>query len=243
MGMPSKEYPWTWSIYKYLEGDSANSINLSDKTIETIAHELAKFLNELHKIDTKDAPKPGLHNHWRGEHVSVYEFGALSYIEQLKNIIDSDKARALWERAVATHWEKPPVWVHGDLASGNILVRLCAELGDDAVQKNIKNLDCHVEAKASPCKDGRRGARLSAVLDFGGCSIGDPACDLVMAWTFFKGKSREIFKQAVNLDEGTWLRAKAWVLWKAGYELVHIEDKSSAKALEQIRLINEVFDE
>lgn len=38
-------------------------------------------------------------------------------------------------------------------------------------------------------KDGK----LSAVIDFGGMGMGDPACDLVIAWTYLKGKSRGIF--------------------------------------------------
>ena len=210
MGRPSKDYPWNWSIYKYLEGESANSIELSDADLENIAYELANFLNELHKIDTKGTPFPGLHNYWRGEHFTVYECGALKYFKDLRDIINSDKVIKLWEKAAATKWEKPPVWIHGDLAPENFLI-----------------------------KDGS----LSAVIDFGGCSIGDPACDLVIAFTFFKGKSREIFKKQVNLDENTWLRAKAWALWKAGFELTHIEDKSSSKAIEQIRIINEVLND
>jgi aminoglycoside phosphotransferase (APT) family kinase protein/dephospho-CoA kinase len=210
MGNPSKEYQWNWSIYQYLEGDSANSIKLSDKELENIAYDLGKFLNELHKIDTKDASLPGLHNGWRGEHVSVYECGALNYFNQLKDIIDYDKVLSLWKKAVATKWQEPPVWIHGDLSSGNILI-----------------------------KDGR----LSAVIDFGGCGIGDPACDLVIAWTLFQGKSRDIFRDQVNLDENTWNRAKAWALWKAGYELVNIEDKLSQRALEQLSIINEVVGE
>ena len=240
MGKPAKDYPWNWSIYKYLEGDSANTVQLSDSDLKSIAIALAKFLKELHQIDTKDAPLPGLHNYWRGEHVTVYECGALKYFKELRGIIDTDKALKLWEKAAATKWNNPAVWIHGDLAVGNFLIRRCEEQRDEAVQKNTNKMDCHVEAEASPRKDG---FYLSAVIDFGGCAVGDPACDLVVAYTFFKDKSREIFKQELGLDEGTWLRAKAWVLWKAGYELTHIEDKSSAKALEQIRIFKEILDE
>ena len=57
--------------------------------------------------------------------------------------------------------------------------------------------------------------KLSAVLDFGLCGVGDPACDLAIAWTFLHGESRELFKEAMELDSRTWLRGAAWVLWKA----------------------------
>ncbi len=57
--------------------------------------------------------------------------------------------------------------------------------------------------------------RISAVIDFGGCAVGDPACDLTMAWTTFAGKSRDVFRARIGLDDGTWARAAGWVLWKA----------------------------
>lgn len=53
------------------------------------------------------------------------------------------------------------------------------------------------------------------MIDFGGLAIGDPACDLAITWTFFDSDSRAIFQRALKLDENTWLRGKAWALWKA----------------------------
>ena len=75
--------------------------------------------------------------------------------------IDTDLAREVWDAALATSWDRPPVWFHGDIASGNLLVQ-----------------------------DGR----LSAVIDFGTSGVGDPACDLVIAYTFFIRPSREAFR-------------------------------------------------
>ncbi|MFJ9796957.1 aminoglycoside phosphotransferase family protein [Streptomyces sp. NPDC101145] len=57
--------------------------------------------------------------------------------------------------------------------------------------------------------------RLSAVIDFGTCGTGDPACDLVMAWTYFTGDERRIFRDAVGLPDDAWRRARGWALWKA----------------------------
>jgi aminoglycoside phosphotransferase (APT) family kinase protein len=59
------------------------------------------------------------------------------------------------------------------------------------------------------------GGRLSAVLDFGCCAIGDPACDLVLAWTFLEGESRAVFQREAPGDAATWARARGWALWKA----------------------------
>ncbi len=71
--------------------------------------------------------------------------------------------------------------------------------------------------------------------------IGNPACDLVIAWTFFKGKSREIFIQEMSLDTETWLRTKVWALWKATYELCNLQDKTSFFALKNKSIIKELL--
>lgn len=57
--------------------------------------------------------------------------------------------------------------------------------------------------------------RLSAVLDFGCSSVGDPACDLTVAWTLLRGSGRERFRAALGFDDATWARGRGWALWKA----------------------------
>jgi len=44
------------------------------------------------------------------------------------------------------------------------------------------------------------------------------------------------------LDSDTWLRAKAWALWKATFELCQIEDKNTREAAIQKRIIDEVLE-
>jgi len=208
MGIPSADYPYPFSIYKWLEGTSLNLLVLDNHCLEKLALDLANFLKELQSIDNVDGPAPGQHNWWRGDHVSVYDKGARGQIANLSGIIDSNKAIQLWEKACKTRWSKNPVWVHGDVSVGNML---------------IKN------------------GNLSAIIDFGGMSLGDPACDLVIAWTFLKGKERQIFIRGMALDEETWLRAKAWALWKATFELCEITDENSPEVQIQKRIIQDVL--
>ncbi|NNM58650.1 MAG: aminoglycoside phosphotransferase family protein [Legionellales bacterium] len=85
--------------------------------------------------------------------------------------------------------------------------------------------------------------RLTAVIDFGCMGIGDPACDLVIAWTFLTGESRKIFKLHVALDEDTWARARGWALWKAMITLAALDDKMCTEALKQKQLIDEIINE
>lgn len=208
MGKPSADYPYPFSIYKWLSGKSINLLTLTDQEKEQLAFDLAKFLKELQAITDVEGPEPGQHNWWRGDHVSVYDKGAREQISELADFIDVTKALALWDQASATKWDKTPVWIHGDFAIGNLLID---------------------------------GGELSAVIDFGGAAVGDPACDLVIAWTYLSGKTREIFISEMGMDQDTWLRARAWALWKATFELCQITDKTSSEALLQKRIIDEVM--
>ena len=208
MGAASQGYPYPFSIYKWLEGSSINLLVLDNDCLEKLASDLVRFLKELQSIDDVDGPAPGQHNWWRGDHVSVYDKGAREQISELSTVINESRAIDLWERACKTKWDKSPVWIHGDFAIGNML---------------LKN------------------GKLSAIIDFGGVALGDPACDLVVAWTFLNGKARDIFIQEMDLDEDTWLRAKAWALWKATFELCQIADKNSPEALIQKRIIEDVI--
>ncbi len=56
---------------------------------------------------------------------------------------------------------------------------------------------------------------LSAVIDFGSSGVGDPACDLVIAWNHFTAEERKVFREAVGLPDDAWRRARGWALWKA----------------------------
>ena len=180
MGEPTNNYPWPWSIYRWIEGETAASITIN--VMPEFAKDLAHFLLELYQVDTTGGPPAGAHNFYRGCVLTHYNAQTKQAIELLKDKIDCRIATNIWNDALETSWSYPPVWVHGDISPGNLLVR---------------------------------DNNLSAVIDFGGLAVGDPACDLAIAWTFFNAESREVFKQRLNLDEGTWLRGKAWALWKA----------------------------
>jgi aminoglycoside phosphotransferase (APT) family kinase protein len=56
--------------------------------------------------------------------------------------------------------------------------------------------------------------RLSGVIDFGSLEVGDPACDLSIAWTFFRGESRDAFLLRCGANQGMVARARGWMLWK-----------------------------
>jgi aminoglycoside phosphotransferase (APT) family kinase protein len=208
MGNPSKNYPWHWSIYKWISGTSLNQLEVNNLHLSEIAVDLACFIKDLHQVDVKGMPEGGLHNYHRGCHLSIYDSGVKSDIQKLSNLIDVDKALFIWETAISSKWDKDLVLVHGDFASSNILL-----------------------------KDNK----VNAIIDFGCMGVGDPACDLVINWTFLKGESRKIFKEQLNIDANTWKRARGWALWKANFELVAIADKDSLNAHRKLELINDIL--
>jgi aminoglycoside phosphotransferase (APT) family kinase protein len=65
-----------------------------------------------------------------------------------------------------------------------------------------------------------RDGRLAAVIDFGTSGVGDPACDVTIAWTFLTGDSRRAFAERLALDPATWARGRGWAIWKAMIVLV-----------------------
>jgi aminoglycoside phosphotransferase (APT) family kinase protein len=58
-----------------------------------------------------------------------------------------------------------------------------------------------------------RDGELVAVLDFEGCSIGDPACDLIATWWLFDQTSRDTFLRTIDPDEVSLIRGKGWALY------------------------------
>ena len=60
-----------------------------------------------------------------------------------------------------------------------------------------------------------RSGRLHAVIDFGGVCIGDPAFDVIPAWSVFNRVGRETFRKALDVDDDTWRLARGYALHQA----------------------------
>jgi aminoglycoside phosphotransferase (APT) family kinase protein len=184
-GVPGCGFPRPWSVYRWLEGDSATVERIAN--LVEFATDLADFLAALFRIDPSGGPPPGMHNFFRGGPLTTYEAETKNAIAALRDEIDAHRANEVWDLAVAAPWHGPPVWVHGDVTPSNLLVD---------------------------------HGRLSAVIDFGGLGVGDPACDVTIAWTFFSGEGREAFQARLPVDRATWARGRGWALWKALITLV-----------------------
>jgi aminoglycoside phosphotransferase (APT) family kinase protein len=72
--------------------------------------------------------------------------------------------------------------------------------------------------------------RLTAVLDFESCGVGDPACDLFPVWYLLPTNVRDEFRAALDVDDATWLRGRGRVLSQALIVLSHHKDTNPAMA-------------
>ncbi|MFD9124619.1 aminoglycoside phosphotransferase family protein [Kitasatospora sp. NPDC059571] len=208
VGEPGEGYPFPWSVRGWLPGESAERGRIDD--LPEFAVSVAGFVRALQRCDAAGGPSAGPHSFHRGAPPAHYDEETRRCLAALDGLIDMDRATAVWDAALAAQWRGAPVWFHGDVAAGNLLVA-----------------------------DGR----LAAVIDFGTSGVGDPACDLVIAWTMFSGRSREAFRHAVAQDDGTWARARGWALWKALLVAVDHLGTDPARVAADLEVVAELLDE
>jgi aminoglycoside phosphotransferase (APT) family kinase protein len=204
-GEPVADYPWSWCIYSWIPGNTlhdSEGINLL-----ALGRSVGEFLSALQAVDATDGPTSGPRNFYRGGSLGVYAEQTAQAIDSLGDQLDVDSVQSVWRRAMESGWERKPLWVHGDISAGNLLVR-----------------------------DGE----LCGVIDFGQMSVGDPACDLAIAWTVLSGESRVVFREAIPLDPETWARGRGWALWKALIVAAEVVQSTAVESDRCWRTIREV---
>lgn len=209
-GEPGLGYRHSWSVYQWLDGETASHDRISDPL--RFALDLAAFLAALQSVEAVDGPRPGIHNWFRGGTLRTYHQDVDRALGELEGLVDEDLAREIWSDALDARWDGVDRWFHGDVAEGNLLLT-----------------------------DGR----LTAVIDFGTCGVGDPACDLAIAWTLLTTEGRRAFRDRLSVDAGSWSRGRGWALWKAlatcSYTYRDPEDAEEFSKAE--RVLQEIFAE
>ncbi len=162
--------------------DGDNAINTPPRDQHEAARALADFITVLQRIDPAGGPLHGAHNFNRGEPLAVRDAATRQAIAQIANMIDFDA------RAALAAWEaalSAPAW------DGQP-----RWIHGDLMPGNLLVFD----------------GQISAVIDFGGLGVGDPACDLLIAWNFFTAEARATFRAALGVDAATWARGRGWAL-------------------------------
>ena len=201
-GGPNENYPFSWAIYHWLEGENAAGEHIID--FDKAATDLAQFLIVLQKIDVTGAPVSR-----RGAPLATKDKETRRAIELLYGVVDIHAATTVWEKCLQTPvWDKPLLWTHGDLLPTNLLV-----------------------------KQGR----VTAAIDFSFLGIGDPACDLIPAWSVFSSNSRKLFRSVLRVDETTWMRGCGWALSIALTILPYYQNSNPGLVAVAKRMLNEIF--
>jgi aminoglycoside phosphotransferase (APT) family kinase protein len=201
-GRPADEYPWKWSILRWVDG--ANPVAGRLAAPAGLAADLAAFVRAFRRVDLPDGPAA-----YRGGPLARLDPPTRTALAHLHGVIDTGAATAIWDAALrAPAWHAPPTWVHADLQPTNLLT-----------------------------VDGR----LSGVIDFATAGIGDPACDLMVAWNLLPASARGGFRSAVGADDATWLRARGRALSMSLIALPYYMDTAPDIAGQARHTIDEVI--
>lgn len=82
--------------------------------------------------------------------------------------------------------------------------------------------------------------RLGAVIDFSLTGLGDPACDLTIAWNLLPEGVRPLFRATLEVDDATWARGRGWALSIALIQLPYYRDTNPVLAASARHVIREV---
>ncbi|MEW2586694.1 aminoglycoside phosphotransferase family protein [Streptomyces virginiae] len=121
-GEPAEGYPWRWSVYRWLAGANPEAGALGEPEALDLARDLAAFVGAMRGVALPGAPQA-----YRGGPVAALDAPTRAAIAELRLIpeegVDCDALTAVWEEALrAPGWDGRPVWLHGDLTPGNVLV-------------------------------------------------------------------------------------------------------------------------
>ena len=187
---PDAGYPEHWSVARRLTGAHPEVIDPTtptDRGREQLAADLADLVVALRSAPVPDQALEDPELRWyRGEPIATMDASVRDNLARCRAIddfgVDLDAAERVWDGAMA-------------LPDADARVPPRWYHGDLAAENLL-------------VEDGR----LSAVLDFGALSVGDPTVDLIAAWEVLDPPAREVFRRRAGVDELTWLRGRAWAL-------------------------------
>lgn len=119
-GAPTNAYPLPWLVNSWLEGEPVTHTNIDQPAF---ALNLAAFLAELSSLDASEGIPAGVQNFHRGGNLAVYDTQTREAIQRMPACYDREALTNIWGRALASTFRGRPVWVHGDIAVGNLLAQ------------------------------------------------------------------------------------------------------------------------
>lgn len=125
-----------------------------------------------------------------------------------------------------------------------IEVKLVTQLWENSLQAPICNKPLvWIHADLLPGNILVQNGRLSGVIDFDLFGIGDPATDLICAWSIFTKSSRYVFREALDIDDATWMRGKGWALSIALMIIPYYQNTNPGLVAIAQRMIKELLED
>jgi len=100
------------------------------------------------------------------------------------------------------------------LATLDVDVAMAGQIWQAALDAPWDGVDLWFHGDIAPGNLLLSDGELASVIDFGTCGIGDPSCDLAIAWTLLTADGRQAFRSRLAVDDATWARGRGWALWK-----------------------------
>ncbi|EOD65501.1 aminoglycoside phosphotransferase family protein [Amycolatopsis vancoresmycina] len=117
---------------------------------------------------------------------------------------------------------------------GQVDTGLAREIWTTAVAARWEGVDRWFHGDIAPGNLLLEDGELAAVIDFGTCGVGDPACDTAIAWTLLTASGRAAFRERLSIDEAAWARGRGWALWKTLVACTQSADEEPRRVLGEI---------
>ncbi len=125
--------------------------------------------------------------------------------------------------------------------AGHVDVDLAGEIWQTALDARWDGVETWFHGDVAPGNLLLRNGKLAAVIDFGTCGAGDPACDVAVAWTLLTADGRQAFRERLSLDDATWARGRGWALWKTLVTCARTWGRDKREAVNARRVLGEIF--
>jgi aminoglycoside phosphotransferase (APT) family kinase protein len=217
VGVPGEGYPWPWAVYRWLPGVVPVEGGLTDPL--GLAADLAGFVRAMRSVDPPAA--------YQGDRQSLvdppaaYRGGGHSLLHPPARVALAGLAGLLDPAEIAA---------------------ITAALDADLAVPDYAGPPVWLHADLMPGNllvDSR--GRLAAVIDFATLGVGDPSCDLIVAWNLLTPEAREVFRAGLDVDEPTWRRGRGRALAIAVIALVYYHQTNPAFADNARYVIREVL--
>ncbi|WBB77590.1 aminoglycoside phosphotransferase family protein [Micromonospora sp. WMMD882] len=126
---------------------------------------------------------------------------------------------------------------------GHVDTRLARKIWSSALAAPWDGVESWFHGDVAPGNLLLDDGRLAAVIDFGTCGVGDPACDLAVAWTLLTTDGRQAFRERLSVDDATWARGRGWALWKTLVTCASALGDADDVAVRARRVLDGIFSE